>query len=455
MPRCDVCTEMFTECQRRKVTCPYCEFSGCRQCHQRYLLTTTEYAHCMSCRKGWDREVLTDQFTQAFVNGPYKLHRENVLYDRERSLMPETQPYVEIEVKCRQIDKRRLELENELKDMREPMNTISWCPASMFGKESTVENNLERERQLLEYHKKNSSIGHEIAHGHRCTSILRDHGPVQRRQFVRACPVNNCKGFLSTAWKCGLCMARVCSECHEVKDPDAGADDHMCDPDSLATAKMLAKDSRPCPKCASMIFKISGCDQMYCTQCHTPFSWRTGAVETGVVHNPHYYDYMRRNGGVARQPGDVQCGGLPNPQHFYSQIKNANSPYSQQQVTYLWAMHQNIGHVQAVDMYRPLQVQDTRDIRIKYMLNDISEEDFKRKLQQREKAYNKNREIREVLQMYTTVATDIMQRMVQSPRTNLFQEFVELIEYATSLLTKISTRWKCRTPVFHEMRLLV
>ena len=132
----------------------------------------------------------------------------------------------------------------------------------------------------------------------------------ERRVFVRACPAGDCRGFLSQVWKCGMCDNWTCPDCHEVKGLEKDGP-HMCDPNSVETAKMLAKDSRPCPKCASVIFKIDGCDQMFCTQCHTAFSWRTGRVEMGTIHNPHYYEYQRQRGTVPRNPGDVPCGGFP------------------------------------------------------------------------------------------------------------------------------------------------
>lgn len=49
------------------------------------------------------------------------------------------------------------------------------------------------------------------------------------------------------------------------------------------------------------------CDQMYCTICHTAFSWRTGQIETGRVHNPHYYQHLRAmaaGGEIRREAGD-------------------------------------------------------------------------------------------------------------------------------------------------------
>ena len=124
----------------------------------------------------------------------------------------------------------------------------------------------------------------------------------------RKCPDENCRGFLSTQWKCGLCEKWACPECHVIKGDTRDAD-HTCDPDTLATAQLLSKDTKPCPKCSTPIHKIEGCDQMWCTQCHTGFSWKRGTIENRV-HNPHYYEWQRLNGGgrAPRNVGDFECG---------------------------------------------------------------------------------------------------------------------------------------------------
>ena len=52
---------------------------------------------------------------------------------------------------------------------------------------------------------------------------------------------------------------------------------------------------------------VKNCDQMWCTQCHTAFSWKTGKIET-TIHNPHFYEWQRQNGTVVRNPNDIECG---------------------------------------------------------------------------------------------------------------------------------------------------
>lgn len=149
-------------------------------------------------------------------------------------------------------------------------------------------------------------------------------------RISRGCPAEGCRGFLSTSFNCGVCEAKVCEHCHEIigakgdtvrqvgvmeveiVSAEAVPKRHICDADAVETAKMLAKETRPCPTCKTLISKIDGCDQMWCTQCQTAFSWKTGQKEAGRVHNPHYYEWLRRTKGaegVPREVGDAPGGG--------------------------------------------------------------------------------------------------------------------------------------------------
>ena len=105
----------------------------------------------------------------------------------------------------------------------------------------------------------------------------------ERVMFIKACPSENCRGFLSNQWKCGICEQWTCPDCHEIKGPNRDTP-HVCDENAKATAALLADDTKSCPSCGVNIYKIEGCDQMWCTECHTAFSWRTGRIENNI-HN--------------------------------------------------------------------------------------------------------------------------------------------------------------------------
>ena len=39
----------------------------------------------------------------------------------------------------------------------------------------------------------------------------------EKRKFIRRCTRDNCQGFLSTAWKCGICEFYSCPKCFKIK----------------------------------------------------------------------------------------------------------------------------------------------------------------------------------------------------------------------------------------------
>jgi hypothetical protein len=120
----------------------------------------------------------------------------------------------------------------------------------------------------------------------------------KRETFVQACPNSDCKGMLSQKYKCSTCEVTFCPRCLEPK-----ATGHECNKDLVDTIDLIKATSKKCPKCSERIDKDSGCDQMWCPTCKVAFSWRTGKIETGYIHNPHYFDYMRRTGqAIARAP---------------------------------------------------------------------------------------------------------------------------------------------------------
>lgn len=458
--RCEVCDEVFNKSNHSPVKCPFCEFSSCTDCNERYLLETTQDAHCMSCRKGWTREVLVNNFTQKFVTKKYKERRENLLFEREKSMMPATQIYVEYEKECRKINKEIIKKREELHMLSRKIGITQGQDLAVIAVANELPNEFEalliREKQVEVHRKEAAIIQVEIqslewmlnAYVRRITGNANI--DIERRAFVRACPYANCKGFLSTAWKCGLCENWTCPTCHEVKGLEKDVP-HTCDPNNVATAELLARDSRNCPKCAAMIFKINGCDQMWCTQCHTAFSWRTGRIETHTVHNPHYYEFMRSRGTLARQPGDVLCGGLPDWHHNFNRYINGVDTVTASLITNAYRSH---GHAQYAILPRYAEADrrtENRDLRIQFMIGDINEDTFKKKIQQREKANERKRDIRQVVDMYMTVLVDLFQSFTVNRDANeLIKALFGLRDHYNTTLEKVHFTYKCAVPTLYD-----
>jgi hypothetical protein len=410
----------------------------------------------MACRKGWSREILVNSFTQKFVTTTYKRRRENLLYDREKSLMPSTQPYVEIEKKIRELTKEAALVEAAQTQATSLMHKLHNRTLAVIAVENNLTTEFEasiiRQKQVNDQRKVVSCLMIDLQnidwHKNFLTNHMNGGNLLERRQFVRACPVTDCRGFLSTAWKCGMCENWSCPDCHEVKGKEKDAD-HTCDPNNVATAQLLARDSRNCPKCAAGIFKIDGCDQMWCTQCHTAFSWRTGRVETHTVHNPHYYEYLRAHGGVPRNPGDVPCGGFPDLTVIMRIV-----PRNSHIWTIISAAHRSRAHCQWALMprYEVNLNEDNRDIRIKFMIGDLNEDEFKKKIQQREKARQRKTDIRQVIAMYVEVLNDLFQALVQTKDVGaMVVSLQELKAHVNTTLDAVSKRYtKCSVPRITE-----
>ena len=258
----------FTRFQRKSVECNFCHHTCCASCLQQYLLTLQADAQCMSCRHAFDGEFLAMHLSKSWLLGAYKTHREKVLLDREMAFLPASQDMLAIYREAAALREELIEMEVERQALLLRAQELSVDMARARGQvEAMRMSNYTRRPQGLA-----SAAGPESG---------------ARRQFIRACPVENCRGFLSTAWKCGTCDARVCKDCGEPKLPGQhGREDgegsegsegsegeqqhaereqhaeHVCNPDIAASHALLQRDSRPCPGCASMIFKLEGCDQV-------------------------------------------------------------------------------------------------------------------------------------------------------------------------------------------------
>lgn len=418
MNQCSVCIEVMNKSTRKSVDCGMCNYSACRACYKQYLIGLNENPHCMSCKKIWNHAMMISKFDKHFVNTEYKKHRENILVEREMSKMVETQPLVERTIKDRKT-------RNDIKIMEEQKQTLDICIAQAW-------------RDI------NCQINEE------------------KKLFIKKCPSDNCKGFLSSQWKCGLCNNWSCPECHVVVGVRKGMDgdvEHVCNVDTLATAKLLDFDTKMCPKCSMGIFKIDGCDMMFCTECHTSFSWKTGQPSVGIIHNPHYFEWLRQCGGtVERNPNEILCG-REIDEAFLRRLYNYGKYVHEKIMDELYQRCRYLNHLRFIDLPRLRdQEEDNSDLRVKYMMNEISNDELKKRLQIREKQKSKKREYLNILEMFISCQTDLYYRLLDHLSKNekekwscqfqaLSLETENLVQYTNECLFNIQnvfggTKWR-------------
>ena len=564
-PVCQICDEKLNKSTHMPIKCQYCEFEACRTCCETYA-TNEPTVKCMngSCGREWTRKFIRDVFTLVFINGALKTHREQLLFDRERALLPATQPIIESKIACAKLDK-------DIDEIRRQITALN--------------------RQITDLHTQKAAISANPRRG------------AERAAFVRACPDEDCRGFLSSQWKCGICEKWACPDCHLIKGYTRDAE-HTCNPDDVATAQLLANDTKPCPKCATGIFKIDGCfsentpillydgstkmsqdicvgdilvgddgikrtvldtttgiddlyevvqtngvtytvnsehilvlllddvihkicvndylhltndvrlkykgfkkqnniiydksdiqvnkkgtshyygwtlehdslfvlpdntvvhncDQMWCTQCHTAFSWRTGAIQNNI-HNPHYYEWLRRtNGGEApRNPEDVPCGREMN--HRLSEIiarclrtRHASHPGSTACRQRCDEIVRRTIHLNYAERPTPANYErKNEELRVMYLMKQITEENMKDQLQRDDKRHNKIQEIADIYTIVSATVTDIMYRFLHHIEnecrpnefsTTILDEIEPLVKYANECLADVSHTYSCAKIVF-------
>lgn len=423
---CVICCEAYTAVVRKKVECGHCQEACCAPCFQKYLLSLQGDPHCMSCKRAFDREFLSMHLSRTWLLSVYKQHRERVLLEREMALLPATQDALQNYKHC-------MRLEDELRQLDETRHALLQDVYRLNYRATAMRRSIDTMR-ASNYATRPETPAAAVA------------PTTERRQFVRACPVDGCRGFLSTAWKCGTCETRVCKDCGEPRD-----EAHRCDPDVAASHALMQKDSRPCPKCASMIHKVDGCSQIWCTQCHVAFDWHTGKVVTnGIIHNPHYYEWLRRTRGqVPRNPGDVPCGGLPGIHDVDALLRRTAAAVDKARV--VRNVHRVVRHLQGVDI--PNLRRDARnghdrnlDLRLAYLMHKLDGDEWRKKLQQREKRRERAAATLQVYDMFCAAATDMFRNMVGggSSPSDTADDLTRLSEFADQSLDSISRRFNMR-----------
>lgn len=359
---CPVCLEDVKE---KQVLQCLCDFKACKTCVKQYILSSLQYASCMKCKNEWDMKFLITNFTKAWTTGnkegQYRHHRKAVLLDREKARIVETM--------------------SELPQMKEEAKRRA--------------HHKELRERAKELRKELRDINHELR-GYWNHS----QGDVYKPQFICPCPYDECRGMIESVnsgnpYTCTVCENKVCRRCREPTD-----DDHECNQDTLQNLKLVRKDTKPCPTCAAAIHRIEGCDQMHCVLCHVTFSWETGKLETGTVHNPHALRWMRERGDMERDIRDVPCGGLVNfwwfnklvPKHWYNIIS---------------AVYQVIAEIDyRLRVNRDTGQQKFSELRVNYVLGNITEKKWKQGVFLAQRNADRKRANRDILNTFQILGVE-------------------------------------------------
>ena len=173
MTECPICIESYNKATRSCVQCQFCAFAACRICTRKYLTGTQNSAHCMGCKKQWAREFIIDNLSRCFINGDYKKQMANLMLETEKS-----------QLGVDMVDAQRVKKRNTIKD------NVRFLKSEVLKIQNQIRSN---EGELWQIQR-----------------ILRGQAPAaavaDKREFIRKCPGADCRGMLSTQWKCPICV---------------------------------------------------------------------------------------------------------------------------------------------------------------------------------------------------------------------------------------------------------
>jgi hypothetical protein len=433
---------------------------------KQYIEMSGTDACCLNdvCGATWTRRFLTDNFGSSYVNGKYKkmidLNRVERVVATNSRFMEDAQRFKNKRDKEKEFHVSVKAENTILKEKRLASQTYRDLKDYIFDLHTDVvpselNEELERLRDVyFQIRDKYEVISERRRSTQRVYHIARDAyeqykstggGKGEKVVYQKACPQTDCNGFLSQKSVCGICNIHVCSKCRVVKGmtKDEIAT-HECKEEDIESVKAILKETKPCPRCGTRIHKIDGCDQMWCPYCQdkygegTAFSWKTGRIERGRIHNPHFIEHMRNRKGDLREVGDVHCGGLPPIWAFDRKLTrapphgtyNGDIPYDFR----VRAMN-IVRRVTEINQYvvDPLRATLRRQNvhrmdQIWHILGIDDDKTFRRNIVRTEKKREKDQEILDIFEVVGIVLTEKINHLYNEPtdlNVTLFLSFVE------------------------------
>jgi len=425
---CVICDE--EQKKDEQVICSKCNGISCRICFQTFLLNSNLNLSCMHCRINLSEDFVYENTCIGWVQTVYSGFRNNLIFEKEQARLSEDQSYAELYINAK-TELRKIE--HMLKHHKGDFKSYDY---------------LKRRRHFYLDVVKNFG------------KIKTNNEKIEKKLYIKSCVNKDCKGFLNVNFKCGLCSTIVCKTCHE----NISDNKHVCSKEIIASVKAIKLEAKPCPTCSTLISKIDGCDQMWCTQCHTTFSWNTGIKETGITHNPHFYEWARRNGGLARHPGDMPiCNQYPGIWDIYisfdENTRRANGSKPSLGLKYyesktdavsslriITEIYRYIQHMKQIIMDRiPLQAADNYDLRVRYLVNELPVDKFKQLLQQRDIEFRKSIASYYIYDMIYQATGDIFRNLKDGrDHIHIRSDFKRLFQYGNECLRRLEDRYMCK-----------
>jgi len=389
-----------------------------------------------ACNNTWSDMHLTTMFGSS--NKSIEKIRSDIEYDSEKARMASTMPLIE---RIRTYAEYKAELTELLKKKKVMWDSINSLTSRLvhtsdtFGR-ALLKKSIKIERMRWKDLKQRIENKKEEINNHTNKDVKTKS---KAGVYNISCADTKCNGFVSNVGKCAVCDKITCRECGELKkkktpspieDVEPDEYDHICDPNILASIKLVKQDSKKCPnpKCTMSISRIDGCMQMWCTNCKTAFHYKTGKIETdeSKVHNPHYFRDRFNDQPVETinrrdENGMLSCFNVDINiihQTFYNPLSNINDDFHNHFCIQTERLFRFMLHLRDASVQRLCKGEmagnetDNEFNRIRFLMGNIDESKFKQLTTRAYRAGRKAKHYHFVLTSLANVCEDIVRNSI-------------------------------------------
>jgi hypothetical protein len=458
---CTVCVSTFNKTIKKEIKCNLCDYKCCRACIEKFITSKTDdYIKCMNCNKQWNEHFIIDNFSKATILRLID-HRKTILFEKEKAKIPFSQELFKYDLQMNELRKRVVSLHGEYNtnlttkwEIQKEI-TINYIKLHDYENDKNIQNTialLRNNKDELTETGKNimklaTKLNTQIEKWNKNFEIDDTNKNVYEPELtvIYKCYEEGCHGFIMSNYKCGICSTEFCKHCLV-----RSSDNHKCNPDDVATHELILQTTKPCPKCAVPIHKINGCLQMWCPSCKTAFNYKTGMIDHGVIHNPHYNQWIR-NLKLTDLQNTQNCNRMVDQQHLRTHVSVAfrnNGPISAKfrKINYIVINLTNM-----INNLPPIEIDDIKnnlDLRIRWMNNTLDEAKFKDYLYDREKEQKFNNEVRGIYSTAVLVFNDLQHKVFNEHDVHadslksLLHEFDEVSIEFKSVLKDLHKKFK-------------
>jgi len=376
---CSICYENVVDNYR--VICPFCNIEICETCFQYSTTLEIKTPSCIFCKKELSLEFVLANNDHEWCKTKFIPFFENLMYEKEKMLLPDSIESYKKMIKIRELKANLKQYKSkQILTRKREIGLLKGQDVTEI--ENKIHNRFEIENELNEL-----------------TETDFENKSNNTKIYISNCINENCRGFITNKYECELCKTKICDECLQINN-----ENHRCNRNDTATAREIKNSSKPCPKCYVPIFKISGCNQMFCTNCKVVFDWTTMQIDNGSVHNEYYFDWISSANNDNMDIEEIACGDI---ETIYRIIMNKNG-WSHQSLFFEVYQFNRECNGEHIDVYQR-KIKNKFDLyRIEYLDNKLTIEKWKKKIAV-DNIYNEKIDsIIKILRMYVTITSDLL-----------------------------------------------